>query len=194
MNPWEILKPKVEATFLGGLSKGPLTLEAVAAGMTTCYLNAESLLDDVRLLASRGRLPRALALTILVLEELAKVPDLHDTAVRAALIGSELEWPALWRRYVNHKPKQEKIRDYGKTLKEQAPQPASSIENPLPYSLFLPEEIASVLEQVKQRCFYSDHWNSTFHLPSATLLRCLISSTSSLPLPKSARTAFRGFT
>lgn len=65
--------------------KRPLTLDETAEGLTACYLNGLYLLDDARLLGNHNRIPRALSLTILALEELAKISDLYEVFLCANL-------------------------------------------------------------------------------------------------------------
>jgi AbiV family abortive infection protein len=56
--------------------------------MTAYFQNAQSLFDEVLILPKAARIPRACALCILGLEELAKIPLLHKTlqTLKLALI------------------------------------------------------------------------------------------------------------
>jgi hypothetical protein len=56
------------------------------------------------------------ALTVLALEELAKIPDPYDTASRAKISRSDLEWPAFWKRCLRNGSKREAIARYGARL------------------------------------------------------------------------------
>jgi AbiV family abortive infection protein len=148
---------------------GTLSLKEAADGMTACYRNAEALLNDGRLLTSGQSNARALALTILALEELAKIPDLHDTAIRAEITGSDLEWPAFWKRYFRHGQKQEAIASYGTGLAQQVGVGNGFLNNPLPYASFVPSGITTVLDQLKQNCLYTDYGDSGFRVPADAL-------------------------
>ena len=80
----------------GQNSKPILSLDETAEGLTACYLNGLSLLDDARLLATHGRIPRALSLTILALEELAKVPDMDEQYVNPETRTDDESWSGFW--------------------------------------------------------------------------------------------------
>ena len=81
-----------------------LCIRETAQGLTACYLNALALLEDARLLAANRHEPRALSLTILALEELAKVPDLFDHYVNPTTRNDSNAWVDFWKRWGRHKP------------------------------------------------------------------------------------------
>jgi AbiV family abortive infection protein len=131
--------------------------------MTACYDNAASLLDDARCLAHEARFARAGALVVLALEELAKIPDLHDTAVSAPSTTPS-PWPEFWKRFQSHEGKQKRIGEYGKWLVAYLGG-ATPFENPGPYAAFLPSDLGRSLDMYKQRSFYVDFWNGRFGVP-----------------------------
>jgi AbiV family abortive infection protein len=124
-------------------------------------LNAAGLLADARTLSAAGRYPRAGALVVLALEELAKVPALFAAGV-AVHGGARDVWPSFWRDYVNHTSKQRLISDYGRRLRD-----GDEFANGGPYASYLPDELGRILDIYKQRNFYVDFWNDSFILPGA---------------------------
>ncbi len=107
------------------------------------YRNSVSLLRDVRLLvaASPGR---ALALTVLALEELGKIP-----AVFGMQTSDPAErWEKFWKgEFSKHAFKQQVIGGYGKIL---------AAGGRSPYRWFVTEPIAEELDRLKQQGFYVD--------------------------------------
>ena len=140
----------------------PLTLDGVAAGITTTYRNARHLLDDARLLAENDRTARATALTILALEELSKIPDFHDGARKAAAgsASAEQEWKEFWGSYTRHGAKLKRILSYGELIREGYK--SGDYFNPTPYKHQLPESMGACLNLLKQRCLYVDHFGGDF--------------------------------
>ena len=140
-----------------------LSLDEAAAGTTSCFWNASALLDEARLLAQVDRYPRAVALTVLALEELGKIPDLHDTAATAQVSGSADGWLPFWKRFRSHKSKQHRIAAYGKVhLSDSSRQ---SFVNEGPYENFLPDDLGRLLDLLKQRSFYVDFYGGAFVPP-----------------------------
>src|SRR5712691_10537020 len=88
----------------------PLFRRQIAEGMHTCFCNSVSLLEDARLLAKHDRLGRALSLSILAMEELAKVSLVCDAA---GLGGDVACWKRFWQQLGRHTVKQEKLAEYG---------------------------------------------------------------------------------
>jgi AbiV family abortive infection protein len=157
---------------LAGLSSGhnpkrPLSLRETAQGLTACYLNALALLDDARLLVANGREPRALSLTILALEELAKVPDLYEQYVFPTTRNGS-SWVDFWKRWSQHKPKQKRSAAYGNMLRESQKPEATVFYNPTPWASYLSDKAYTHLDTVKQRNFYVDFIDSGFKRPQVS--------------------------
>jgi AbiV family abortive infection protein len=76
---------------------GRLTAEQAAAGMNAAAKNAARLAADARLLFDNGRIPSALALAILAIEESGKVAILRGLAV-----SSDESIKSGWRDYRTH--------------------------------------------------------------------------------------------
>jgi len=154
--------------------KRPLTVHETARGLTACYLNALALLEDARLLAANGREPRALSLTILALEELAKVPDLYDHYVNPETRNDSNAWADLWKRWSRHQPKQERIGVYGNFLRNSAGLEKTVFQNPTPYATYFKENAYAHLDVLKQRNFYVDFIDSRFQRPEASQEICTV--------------------
>jgi AbiV family abortive infection protein len=143
----------------------PLSLEAAASGLTACYANAEALIDDATVLAQAERLPRAIAITVLALEELAKIPDLSDTAVFAAVRSDQSGWALFWKRWRNHQSKQGRIVNYGRATGLDAD--IDLFSNPGPYATLLPTDLGRSLDVLKLRSLYVDYWGERFVVPGS---------------------------
>jgi len=134
--------------------KGSLEQEEIGRGAYLCWSNAVSLLADVRLLASDARLARALSLTVLALEELAKPPllfgvDPSDEAKR---------WTAFWKdKFSRHSPKQQAIGKYGELL--------TSIGQGI-YLFSMSPATVEALDALKQWGFYVDCVQGEFQSPA----------------------------
>lgn len=157
---------KLLARLSGGQNpKRPLSIDETAEGLTSCYLNGLSLLEDARLLAANGRTPRALSLTILALEELAKIPDLDELYIDPSSRNDGSAWLDFWKRFSLHKPKQKRISAYGNILRESANLEETDLENPTPYGNYLSDNSYGHLDNVKQRNFYVDFIGNRFRCP-----------------------------
>ncbi len=150
---------------VGQNPRRPLSIDETAEGLTACYLNGLSLLEDARLLAANHRTPRALALTILAMEELAKIPDLDELYIDPSSREDGKAWADFWRRFSLHKPKQKRISAYGNILREEASLDEAVLENPTPYFNYLSENSYGHLDNVKQRAFYVDFVGNRFRCP-----------------------------
>lgn len=130
-----------------------LSQSEIGRGAYLCWSNAVSLLADVRLLISGARLARALSLTVLALEELAKPAllfgvDPSDDAKR---------WAKFWKEeFSRHSPKQKAIGNYGKFL--------SSIGQEI-YGFRLSSPTVAALDALKQWSFYVDCVEGAFQSP-----------------------------
>lgn len=80
-----------------------LQLEDIANLINSCRDNAETLINDAKLLLENGRYARALSLSILSLEELSKIPMLMTTAT---FEKNETEsWKKFRNRFYSHNSK-----------------------------------------------------------------------------------------
>jgi AbiV family abortive infection protein len=131
--------------------------------VTACYQNALALLDDARTLAKERRWPRSLALTVLALEELGKVVELHGVVV-AQSAAATVDWQQFWKSFRDHKVKQGRIAAYGR-LYEEAWRQEGPLANQGPYSSFLPEDIGRLLDFAKQACLYVNFSDGVFTQP-----------------------------
>lgn len=159
---------KILARLSGGQNpRRPLSIDETAEGLTACYLNGLALLEDACLLAVNNRKPRALSLTILALEELAKIPDLDELYLDTSSRKDGNAWADFWKRFSLHKPKQKRISAYGNILRESANIEEIVFENPTPYINYLSENSYGHLDNVKQRSFYVDFIGNQFRRPAA---------------------------
>jgi AbiV family abortive infection protein len=152
------------SVFGGKNPERPLTIAEAAPGLTACYVNAVDLLQDAKLLADADRVPRAIALTVLALEELGKIPDLIDTAVLASISSDASGWSSFWRRYRDHNSKQTRIANYRRTIGTEIGSQTMFV-NPGPYASFLPPDLGRSLDLLKLRSLYVDFWENRFVLP-----------------------------
>jgi AbiV family abortive infection protein len=136
--------------------------------MTACYSNAASLLEDARLLAKFERLSRSAALTVLSMEELAKVTDIHDTFVRTIIHPPQDSWGAFWERFIRHKPKQRSISKYGESLAANVSLDNLFFSNPSPYTHYLTDSSPGYLDALKQRSLYVDFMDDAFQCPGSS--------------------------
>lgn len=126
--------------------RGLLTFEQIADGMTRALQNAQRLVDDAQILFDQGRVPSAVALAILSIEESGKVPILRQMA----LAGDERECKRLWKSYRSHTDKNvwwiigELVRSGARTLDDLFPIVDPSAEHP------------GMLDELKQLCIYTD--------------------------------------
>jgi AbiV family abortive infection protein len=155
------LEGRVRALVERPACRGPVTAAEVARGAHLCWKNAVALLADARVLVTGGRHARALSLTVLALEELAKPPLLWqlDTS------GSATEWRRFWKEsFARHSSKQESIGAYGELLR----QIGAGI-----YESFLPTPVVEALDRLKQWGFYVDCVDDRFQAPDELELTVL---------------------
>jgi AbiV family abortive infection protein len=151
----------------GQNSKKALTLGEASEGASACYKNARGLLFDARLLAQNGRTPRALSLTILALEELAKIPDMDHVFLMSSTGEDKERWAQFWKRFCQHKPKQERIAAYGNVIKERGFK-GIGLENGSPFMNYLNQGAHVHFDTIKQRNFYVDFVDGRFPGPVET--------------------------
>lgn len=144
---------RIAALINRGRCNGALTETEIARGGHLCWSNAVSLLRDVRLLVANSRLARALSLTVLALEELAKPPLLW------ALTPSDdsKHWATFWKQqFSRHPSKQRVIGAYGNLLK--------AVGHDI-YGFKMSPETVDALDTLKQWGFYVDCVDMSFQSP-----------------------------
>jgi AbiV family abortive infection protein len=146
--------------------KGALSIDEAAAGMNGAYQNAVALLNEAALLARADAWARAGALVVLGLEELAKIPDIHDTVLQMSVTPTETGWKSFWTRFFDHGAKQRAIAAYGRPFAPGSPT-ERLFGNPGPYAAFLPEDLGKLLDLYKQRSLYLDRWGKRFVVPGS---------------------------
>lgn len=148
----------------GANPKSALTPEQAAQGSHLCFVNTNELLIDARLLAKEGRLCRALSVTVLALEELAKISELYRVAIESQLASDAVDWKAFWKEFIYHKPKQKRATAYGNVIKGVSGE-SDGLTNPLPYKSYFSDETFGHLDKAKQKNFYVDFADGRFVAP-----------------------------
>ena len=145
--------------------KSRLTSEQAAAGMNAAIQNAHRLAGDARLLLDAGKIPSALSLAILSLEEAGKVSILRG------MIGecSEENLRDAWRRYRSHTAK-----NHLGLMLDFVKEGARHFYDFLPLFTDSSSEDRSMLDQLKQISFYTDclgnaHWSKPMEVISQDL-------------------------
>ena len=129
--------------------RGPLTPAQAVEGIALARKNATRLITDAELLLEAGRNASASALAILAIEELGKVQIIKTITLHKG--GSELKHA--WREYRSHRAKNAhwilpKLAAEGARTLMQV-RPATDVDG----------EHTSMLDTVKQLCFYTDCFN-----------------------------------
>jgi len=120
---------------------GPLSDAQIALAAHQCYANARSLLDDAHRLAAPSP-ARALSLTVLALEEFAKIPLLFE---RRPDEPPE-RWAEFWKEeFSRHSIKQEQSGAYGQLF---------SAAGRDTYAWEFSAELIGMLDRLKQQGFY----------------------------------------
>jgi AbiV family abortive infection protein len=133
---------------------GPLTAAQITAGMNAARKNAARLATDARLLLDAKRVPTAVALTALSIEESGKVSLLREFAI----IQDDADLKQKWRRYRDHRSKNGKwilldlVRDGARHL------------DALALTIERESEHTALLNSLKQLGLYTDwcgsaHWS-----------------------------------
>lgn len=126
--------------------RGELTPVQIAEGMTRALENAARLAEDADTLLKGERVPSAVALAILSIEESGKVVILRQMATAI----EDKEWLALWKDYRSHTKKNtlwifgELIKNGARTLDELRPLVDPDSDHP------------EILDQMKQLSIYTD--------------------------------------
>lgn len=133
--------------------KGPLSITQIADGMNAALRNATRLAKDARLLFDADRLPSAVSLAILSIEETGKISILRALA----FAGNEQDLKTEWRRYRSHTSK-----NLQWILPQLMAAGARSLDDMRP--LFDEDsDHPQVLDQLKQIGFYTDCLGSKAH-------------------------------
>lgn len=144
----------------GVLSRGEV------AEATTAYLgNASALFEEALLLCAQGKIARAAALTVLGLEELAKVPLLVNTFLRYEHGQDADAWKAHWKSGGSHKTKQALILAYGQIIRSQF-DGDPMFERRL-YRHYASEAVLESLDAFKQSSLYVDLRQDGVHEPAS---------------------------
>ena len=126
--------------------RGELSPAQISEGMTRALENATRLAEDAEALLKAERLPSAVALAILSIEESGKVAILRQMATAT----EDKEWSALWKAYRSHTKKNtlwtfgELVQNGARTLDELRPLVDSNSDHP------------EILDQMKQLSIYTD--------------------------------------
>ena len=163
--------------FLRRFDSGAVGDEEIARGMHLSYKNSRRLARESRILSWVGSPDRAMALAVLGLEELARIPLLLN-AVLIAHDDNEA-WQALWKKLRSHSIKQGVWASYGRRLEMFGSQDAKFFANRYPQGL------EPLLDKLKQCGFYVSYFNGHFMEPrhfaaqNRKWLRYLLSNLSS---------------
>jgi len=132
--------------------------------MRLALQNAARLAEDADSLLKSGRVPSAVALAILSIEESGKVPILRQMAIAE----DEKEWLQLWKAYRSH-TKKNTLWIFGALVQ----QGARNLDELRP--LVDPEsDHPDVLDQMKQLCTYTDCFTKAkWSLPQEVEVRAL---------------------
>ena len=153
------------ACYVSGANlKNALTPKQAAQGAHLCFVNTNELLIDARILAKEGRLCRALSVTVLALEELAKISELYRVAIESQLSSDAVDWKAFWKEFNYHKPKQKRATAYGNVIRGIAGE-GNGLSNPLPYKSYFSDDTFGHLDKAKQKNFYVDFVDGKFVAP-----------------------------
>lgn len=157
-------------TWIGGpgasiKKSGELNEKEVACATVAYLKNGNKLLHDARFLITNKRIERGTALTILALEELAKIKILTETFLHHAHGVDEDAWKKYWKTGGNHKTKQEQILSYGKIVR-------ASFDGDLTHQKYLyrhyaPDQALEKLDWLKQSSLYVDIRDDGIHEPSS---------------------------
>ena len=147
----------------------PLTAAQIAEGMRRALQNATRLAEDANSLLKIGRVPSAVSLAILSIEESGKVSILRQMAIAE----DEKEWLQLWKAYRSHTKKNtlwifgKLVQNGARTLDELRPLVDPESDHP------------DILDQMKQLCTYTDcftkvKWSSPEEIDVAGLAPYLV--------------------
>lgn len=160
-----------------------LTAAQMAEGMRLALKNAARLAEDADSLLKAGRVPSAVALSILSIEESGKVSILRQMAIAE----DEKEWLQLWKAYRSHTKKNtlwifgELVQKGARNLDELRPLVDPESDHP------------DILDQLKQLCTYTDcftkaKWSSPEAVDVGSLAPYLVKIAKILGKPKAVTT------
>lgn len=156
--------------------KGPLSISQIANGMNAALQNAARLAKDARLLLDSDRLPSAVSLAILSIEEAGKISILRGLA----FAENEQDLKTEWRRYRSHTSK-----NLQWILPQLVAAGARSLDDMRP--LFDEEsDHPQLLDQLKQVGFYTDclgskaHWSLPDEVIDLDLAKMLVNTAETL--------------
>jgi len=163
--------------------RGPLTAAQIAEGMRLALQNATRLAEDADSLLKAGRIPSAVALAILSIEESGKVSILRQMAIAE----DEKEWLQLWKAYRSHTKKNtlwilgELVQKGARNLDELRPLIDPESDHP------------DMLDQMKQLCTYTEcftkaKWSSPEEVEVGALAPYLVKMAQILGRPKAVTT------
>jgi AbiV family abortive infection protein len=134
----------------------PLTDEQIATALHLCFKNSDKLSREAAILEASGSEERAIALMILSLEELAKIPIVFD-ALRFAPENTGA-WKRFWRSWRSHSAKQAIWSFYGELLSKGPPHTdADAFSNRYPPG--------TNIDAVKQHGLYVSFTDGAFQSP-----------------------------
>lgn len=149
--------------------RGGLTAAQIANGMNAACENANRLADDAHILLDAARIPSALAVAILAIEETGKISILR----RLAIATNDREISDAWKEYRSHTSKNVMwmfpalIAGGARKLEDFRPLFSGSSDHPF------------VLDQLKQISFYTDclgkaHWSVPCEVIDESLARSIV--------------------
>jgi len=147
--------------FLKKTRTGQLSVDEIGRGMHKSFINANELIEDADILLEH-RPERAISLTVLALEEIAKIILLANAAARAS--KSIVSWKEIDDdlNLRSHKHKQDIFAAYGSALLNKL---SLAEENKYYYEQKVPGGIGPLLDYMKQLGFYVDVANGQFISP-----------------------------
>jgi AbiV family abortive infection protein len=159
--------------------RSQLTAEEIAEGMTRALKNAARLAEDAASLLESDRVPSAVAVAILSIEESGKVSILRQMAIAE----DDKEWQQLWKAYRSHTKKNilwvfgELGQKGARKLDELRPLVDPDSDHP------------DILDQMKQLCIYTDcftksKWSSPDEVDVGGLAPYLVKMAQILGKPK----------
>ncbi|WP_440973307.1 AbiV family abortive infection protein [Pseudomonas koreensis] len=152
--------------------KGPLSITQIADGMNAALRNAARLAKDARLLVDADRLPSAVSLAILSIEEAGKISILRALA----FAENEQDLKTEWRRYRSHTSKNlqwilpQLMASGARSLNDMRPLFDEDSDHP------------QLLDQLKQIGFYTDclgskaHWSIPEEVIDLDLAKMLVNT------------------
>lgn len=158
-------------SWIGGPSSpikrsGELNEDQVASAVVSYLKNGNGLLSDARLLIANSRTERGTALSVLALEELAKIKIIIETFLRFSHGVEPDSWRKYWKSGGSHKAKQEQILAYGKIIR--ASYDGDPIHGRYLYRHYAPDEALEKLDWLKQSSLYVDIRDDGVHAPKAS--------------------------